>query len=1533
MMNDDNIPEKFSSIRDNNYLVNAYKYVIKVELTHFITALIETILNIIQELNIFLHKNNSDFNCNHHFLDSILRFQNEINDLSTLIRLIILLVISSFFNMLYLFLSKKKFHRKSRSLSLLFNLLELFYFRIFMLVSLNIFFSLHYIYFFLLLVFFVPHLFLIKDHFLYNHLYYFVPVIIKYPFDEFSSIYDLILLFIKICLSIIINATNRSLQIFSYLLLFIMQIIICFYFINLMHNHSYLFMKNKFLNISKISLFFTQTFAIIIAEIVGQSEIINIYFVFIITGLFVFLLLYINLVYEPLCYIKIKTETPLENLLFYFHIISHKNELNFLLEKKINEHYEKCGICSLCIKFRKYLNSIKFKINDNNNIENLVNTKRIKEENKLISLFKVLYEYNNNFFPIINEIVLNYKYNKEKIFINSSYYYINLSFLIYSEFKINHITLSLNIKLLLDIINQENKIDIDNHEFHINQIMFCNKFISLSNKILNKLKDILTDDYINAKKYIELSRYLKEMQKSQFKDILYNYKPDNSSSLRIMILICSILYEEIFNITINSSQLPIRDNYQILDDIFFNNKTKNDKIITLAINLINNDCKIIRAGKGLYKYKDYNLFDLFPLTFKDQQIKLFLSKILESFNSDINKIDVEKAGHTTRRKTKKNIKDNKAFIKDKIEYIEIKLIISEEVSSKMYSKLLILKLTPLFNCDFNSYFLLFDGKFNLYKNTIMTLQDVESNHMKEQKIISVSNPELEEPPEIYTMKYAKYSIWLDKIGFILSKLIELNFSSKIYSVYSIIPKDNTEYKKNRRYSFYRRESTSDIGFSEMKSGPEIKSQFQHLIEENVSIISQPISNNYTASGYGIKTKKKENMYRYSSLYKIKNTLVLSIPIIVLLYVLEVYHLNKLKNENINNDYSILKFNEIYKIYFQLFTTSLSVACIKTSDGCKSISTNYILDYDKFSYFNLSSFLMAQNKFLSKELLLKKNNLVNIHKNIGNKKYKEIFEEKVDYIRIGKIFVNGHLTLVLYNVTMPFSDAILLACNSFQTIVNNTKNESVYILNKKINPLPYLSEEEVEFFSDYRKEISEMILNYKIFKDNFININQKFVDILASQSQKIELFVYLYICLTMLICLYILGLLYMYLFKFEQIIIKILNYVNMVRNFKNEKYNFSSLFLQKIENLKTILNIYSDDSIKAIQELCSLYNKYYKYKAKDNRNYSYKIIKKDYKKIIEKEDKKDDLDTVPINQRIFKKEDIRKLNIMYYYFLVFVFINICIVIVFIIFIFLWINYSKIKTNLYSLISKNLQLEISLYKAINLYDLIIFNNFTIEELSQDIFYAPDKNIYNWGTLLNSLYDDLFIAFNYESEITVLRESFKNFPFFLFTCENLYEENREFLYELENYSSFNNMSALEHDLIEICNFSRVAEFNDMNALFQSHYQNIKNAILSINDHSHEGLINHLNEGKLGKIQIHFNCILIYILNLISNKMHKTEISFLILRLKTNLSVTLIASLLSYLILILIVRLAYIRKLKQFCNQIILLKKIFKIYDIQEQ
>jgi len=265
--------------------------------------------------------------------------------------------------------------------------------------------------------------------------------------------------------------------------------------------------------------------------------------------------------------------------------------------------------------------------------------------------------------------------------------------------------------------------------------------------------------------------------------------------------------------------------------------------------------------------------------------------------------------------------------------------------------------------------------------------------------------------------------------------------------------------------------------------------------------------------------------------------------------------------------------------------------------------------------------------------------------------------------------------------------------------------------------------------------------------------------------------------------------------------------------------------------------------------------------------------------------------------------------------------------------IWINYAKTKTNLYSLVSKNLELEVSLYKAINLYDLIIFNNLTIEELSVDIFYDSEKNIHNRATLLKSFYADLFIAFNYEVEISVLRANFKYFPFFNFTCKDLYEWNHDYIYELADFLENKNITNLVLNLFDICEYSRLAEFNDMNIVFQNHYGDIKNAIISIVDNSYEGLVNHIKEGKLGRIKIHFNCVLLYLLNIISNVMHKIEIDDLIILLKENLALTLVVTFLSYLILIILVRWFFIRRLKIYCNQVLLLKKIFKIYEIQEQ
>ena len=74
---------------------------------------------------------------------------------------------------------------------------------------------------------------------------------------------------------------------------------------------------------------------------------------------------------------------------------------------------------------------------------------------------------------------------------------------------------------------------------------------------------------------------------------------------------------------------------------------------------------------------------------------------------------------------------------DKNEYMEFNMIISENISSRIFYRLLILRLTPLFNYEYNSLYILLDGSFRLFKNTIMTIQDSKNRSHIGQRIISV----------------------------------------------------------------------------------------------------------------------------------------------------------------------------------------------------------------------------------------------------------------------------------------------------------------------------------------------------------------------------------------------------------------------------------------------------------------------------------------------------------------------------------------------------------------------------------------------------------------------------------------------------------------------------------------------------------------------------------------------------------------------------------------------------------------------------
>ena len=143
----------------------------------------------------------------------------------------------------------------------------------------------------------------------------------------------------------------------------------------------------------------------------------------------------------------------MENTFFYLYILSEKNDFNFLIKNKIKEHYQKCGFCELC---KKYINIIHTKKNIDNDETEIFIKDEVEQsakgidnnKNKLLDLLDIFYEGNNKYFHLIKKIVLNYKYKGIEDFIKNAYYFINLSFLIYSDYKDNNITLSLNERII-----------------------------------------------------------------------------------------------------------------------------------------------------------------------------------------------------------------------------------------------------------------------------------------------------------------------------------------------------------------------------------------------------------------------------------------------------------------------------------------------------------------------------------------------------------------------------------------------------------------------------------------------------------------------------------------------------------------------------------------------------------------------------------------------------------------------------------------------------------------------------------------------------------------------------------------------------------------------------------------------------------------------------------------------------------------------------------------------------------------------------
>ena len=1548
-MSDPQIPDINKKITSNNYLSNCYKYLIRAKIIHFLLIIIELLLNTIQELDIIFR----DYNpINHKEKSSILSFLLSfviiVNEkIPNIYKLFIIITIGSIFDSLYLFIKKNNFvNKKYIHISIIINFLELFYFRAISLVFFNLIYSFNNLYLGISILLSIPHIYIIANNFFFNHLYYYVPVFIDYPYDEFSFTFDNSLLITKVFLAIISSSNNEWIGGLCFIMLFIIQIFYIFYFGNQLINQSHLFMKNTLLNKARVCFYISQFLIIFYAMINEQKQIKNVLFIVACIILLLVIMGYFFILYNPFLFIEIKKETPMKNIVFYLHSISEENKLSFLIKHKINDHYKKCGYCSLCKKYIYYL-----KINKKNRIidveerQSLLNNSKIKNYDKnqkeLKDLFYIFDDLNIKYFNFIKDMVKVYNlYGKESLK-NYAHYYINLSFLIYSENYKNNFNLLLNEKIILEFIHQQNSLFLDNIKPKVIQILLCDKFMSLSNNIINKMKDIIISEkkLEKAQEIMNLSFLLKKMEDKKYKSTIFNNKAENLSkyNFKNMITVCSIIYEEIFNKALNSSNIPIRDNIQPLEDIFCNNKYS--KTISLSVNLINRKCNIVRVGKDLSEHVNHNLFDLFPIIFKDYQTNLFFSTILENFDENINIQESlnEKIKNYNKKLTKKaTIQETMKKInkkKNDNNFVEIKLIICENISSKIFYKCLSLRLTPLFNNDCK-YYILFDGVYTLHKKTIITEYQIDKTN---EKLLFVSEPDLEKNNETYTLSIKKYNSWLNSRGYNISQLFSFNISFKSYIIYEIKKIEKEINKNDNLKKIYKKENNSEKDSSIIEEKKEEKINF---IEDNKSVGSQmdSIQTINKVSGNKTRNKNKEKFSIYNKLKRISKIIHPLIIVISILIIIEYFHLNSYYDKISNYHDTFIKFRKFSKYYFHLFSLTLSISCIyQDLSECRNIlsyySDIYFKKYPKEN-FNITLLLIIHSQRIVDKMLDKKGYTKEINELLGNKKYNEVFGVSLNYYHISQRYIeNKKLQYNIYTVENKFSESLLILCNSFNELFTKLDtNIVIYFINKEEQPFAYHSKNINRELTDFEKQIYDMLLNYKTYSNGFDNINNSLQDILIEITFIYKIILYIYLNVNILMILLIVFFVYSYIILFEIIIVNVLNYINMTINMKTDNFNFNELFSQKLQNLEIILHSYNNDIITAINNLNKIYSKYQRIEMKKIKNEKMKINKGAYINYENKENKENDkYKNIPKSQIIINKEEIGQLKITNKYYIIIFFVIIMTISLYIILLILWTNYFHLEANLYNLINKNTGLETTVYRSINMYYIMIFNNYTFSEVSQKIYpdlYDPKENL----STIKFFYSNIYSAFNSQKEKNILGDLYPDKDISNFTCDNLYALNKKILKELDATTSGPELSSIKKKLIKMCENSGITELKDPKVEIERHFQYLKNDLISLVDFSYNGIIKHIQTGNLGKISLLFNNIMLYLLEMYITKVDKEAIYAISNIMKKNILIMeLLFISINILFVILIIKFL-ISKIEKFLYQIILIINVFRIIEIQE-
>ena len=400
----------------------------------------------------------------------------------------------------------------------------------------------------------------------------------------------------------------------------------------------------------------------------------------------------------------------------------------------------------------------------------------------------------------------------------------------------------------------------------------------------------------------------------------------------------------------------------------------------------------------------------------------------------------------------------------------------------------------------------------------------------------------------------------------------------------------------------------------------------------------------------------------------------------------------------------------------------------------------------------------------------------------------------------------------------------------------------------------------------------------------------------------------------------------YLLIFNKILAKIINSIIIkFDSVLDNENDFIKLFKAKINQLEYIVKIYVNnpiDSMKEINKNCNKYRNLINAKKRNEQrlNMNKKILKVDNEEKHLFKDKNKYISWIDIYKNGYDR----------FYIIITIIVALIDVIVYSIILAIWVDYRRKSEYTLDLIGYSWNFERNTLRLVNYYHTMLFNNQTIDDLTESYFSDNDYNS------IENLLQILYTFYELRKKRKKIINIFRKYDYFSdYNCKSLYDS----ISSLENNNSFTktmqimkdkynkDIDKLKQCFINECEKTQSFIGNTVSPAYQSLYKKITDAMLLFNNRTYDAIINRIFNSSLPTISSQFLNVHIYIVYISGKITYSYATNKIIGILENSIIFSLILYIMAECVHFVFFFFVYIWNINIECKNMFKLKRVFEI------